>query len=111
MTLIDPTPSLTNPHLSPETRDVLCESFVKTKFWPIFKRDICATWEAIADDCYNLCESNEDALEFCLDADRIIVYGNAHGTAQESAAFFRKMYAVATYPHALRFLAGKITLL
>ena len=35
-----------------------------------------ATWNAIAADC-SFCETNEEAVEMVIDADRMLMYGNA----------------------------------
>jgi hypothetical protein len=34
-------------------------------------RPIRKVWNYIGSDAYDFCESNEDAIEFCIDADRL----------------------------------------
>ena len=41
-----------------------------------FKKDLWLTWQAIGFDAIDMCEDNDHALEFCIDADRIETFGS-----------------------------------
>lgn len=41
-----------------------------------------ATWQAIAPDAAEFCEDNEEAMEMCIDAGRMRVYGDDLEAAQ-----------------------------
>jgi hypothetical protein len=55
----------------------LDQDFIKIVYAPIW-----ATWNAISPDAH--CDDNEEAIELCLDADRLIT--TAQGTLAEKEA-------------------------
>jgi hypothetical protein len=67
------------------------------------------TWYAIASDCDFVGGDNEAAVELCIDADRLLMYG---GDSREMAAIeLRKLIAQHTYAKVLSALSTKIALL
>lgn len=71
------------------------------------KRAIQTTWGAIAPDAAEMCESNEEAMEMCLDADRMLTFG------KDKAAYDLVTQAMTQcgYLPTLKFLAASIQLL
>lgn len=71
-----------------------------------------ATWQAIGSDLLQACAEsgeepdNEGAVEACLDADRITVYGGEHGLAAQTE-FRARMHQVG-YHTALTELARQL---
>jgi DNA-binding MurR/RpiR family transcriptional regulator len=76
------------------------------KFSKTFVNAVQATWQEIGSDieqCAAECEeqvSNEEAIETCIDADRIVMYGGRNGVAAQTE--FRSRMAEVGYTVALR---------
>jgi hypothetical protein len=76
------------------------------KFSALFVQAIHNTWQAIGSDllaCYEETggeADNEEVVEGCIDADRIVVYGGENGKAAQDE--FRARSAVVGYSVALR---------
>lgn len=75
-------------------------------------RAVNATWQAIASDVLQACAEcgdepdNEGAVEMCIDADRIVMYGGEEGQAAQNE--FRARSAQIGYTPALKELAAQL---
>lgn len=75
-------------------------------------RAVNATWQAIASDLIEACaECGEEvdalgAIEACIDADRIVMYGGEEGQAAQNE--FRARSAQVGYSQALKELAEQM---
>lgn len=75
-------------------------------FSKLFVAAIHSTWQAIGSDllqCYEETGNepdNEEVVESCIDADRIVVYGGENGKAAQDE--FRSRMAEVGYAQALR---------
>lgn len=82
------------------------------KFSKDFVQAIHNTWQAIGSDLMQCSEEvgdeldNECAVEGCIDADRIVVYGGEKG--KEAQAEFRARIAVVGYGKALKEAAASL---
>lgn len=85
-----------------EQHMALDQQFVAT-----VKGPIVTTWQCIAHDVYELCEDNEEAMEMCIDADRLLLNGE-NPTAH---ALVRDTIRANGYRETLAFLAAHIQLL
>lgn len=71
-----------------------------------FVQAVNATWQAIGSDLIASCEEcgeqvdNYNAVESCIDADRIVVYGGAYGQAAQNE--FRSRMTAVGYEQAMR---------
>lgn len=76
------------------------------KFSKEFVAAVHATWQAIGSDLVAACEEcgeevdNYCAVEACIDADRIVMYGGANGKAAQEE--FRSRVDVVGYDPAMR---------
>lgn len=72
------------------------------KFSKQFVSAVNATWQAIASDLIDACGEldNFEAVESCIDADRIVMYGGENGKAAQDE--FRARVAAVGYVPALR---------
>jgi len=76
------------------------------KFSPLFVQAVHNTWQAIGPDIMQCYEEtggepdNEEVVESCIDADRIVVYGGEDGKAAQDE--FRARSSVVGYAVALR---------
>jgi hypothetical protein len=76
-------------------------------------RAVNNTWQAIASDLLQACDEcgepepdNECAVECCMDADRVVVYGGDLGQAAQDE--FRARITEVGYARALRELARQL---
>jgi len=71
-----------------------------------FVQAVHSSWQAIGPDFLEACEAcgeeltNEAAVEGCIDADRIVMYGGKNGQAAQDE--FRALATRIGYPGALR---------
>ena len=71
------------------------------------KRAVQVTWQQIGHDAEEHCEDNEQAMEMCLDADRLLLNGND----PVSHAAVKMAMQANGYGKTLKFLAEHIQVL
>jgi hypothetical protein len=71
------------------------------------KRPIHTTWQAIGPDAIEMCEDNEQAMEMCLDADRLLTYGDDEAAHK----VYKLEVAQSGYMPLLKYLSANIQLL
>lgn len=86
-------------------------SFKESHLWEPMTKDIFRTWAAIANDAYDMVDDdNEVAIEFCIDANRLITFGNPE-TSKTSDLYIGKIVACLGYPTTLKWLATEVPLI
>jgi len=71
------------------------------------KRPIRTTWQAIGPDAMEMCEDNEQAMEMCLDADRLLTYGDDEAAHK----VYKLEIAQSGWTATLKYLSANIQLL
>lgn len=86
-------------------------SLKESPLWEPMTKDIYRTWAAVASDAYEMVDDdNEVAIEFCIDADRLVTFGNPE-TCKTSDLYVGKIVGVLSYPVALKWLAKEVPLI
>lgn len=70
-----------------------------------FKRDVYYVWEYIGADC-GAVGDNEEAIEVCLDADRLLIYIDA----KESYEFMKEILRTVSFRRFIKFLSKEVFL-
>lgn len=82
------------------------DSIMRPKFSVQFLNDINKVWNAIASDSAEFCDDNELAVEMCIDANRLAIYGS-----EKSESELRDHIAAHNYSMVLRELCKVVTLI
>ena len=82
------------------------DSIMRPKFSVQFLNDVNKVWEAIASDAAEFCEDNESAVEMCIDANRLSMYG-----CEASEIELRGYIATHNYRVVLRELCKQVSLI
>lgn len=85
---------MSNPVLGPETLKVL-------------KGPIYHVWQQIGPDAIEFAECNEEAVEMCIDADRLII----HGDFKEEHDYLMRILDCYDYRKVLKYLSDNIPLI
>jgi|APFre7841882654_1041346.scaffolds.fasta_scaffold315815_1 hypothetical protein len=75
-------------------------------FLALVRPVIFDTWQQIGFDCQEFCEDNEQAVEMCIDADRLLL----NGDSPEANAAVMEACVEHGYRQVLAYLASKIQL-
>lgn len=82
------------------------DSIMRPKFSVQFLNDVNKVWGAIAPDAAEFCEDNESAVEMCIDANRLSMYGS-----EASEIELRGYIAAHNYRIVLRELCKQVSLI
>lgn len=82
------------------------DSIMRPKFSVQFLNDVNKVWNTITSDSAEFCEDNESAVEMCIDANRLSMYG-----CEASEIELRGYIAAHNYRMVLRELCKVVTLI
>lgn len=82
------------------------DKIMKPTFSDSFLNDVNKVWNAIASDSAEFCDDNESAVEMCIDANRLAIYGS-----EKSESELRDHIAAHNYRMVLRELCKVVTLI